>query len=222
MTRSYRLQVVDWPRLMRKPLRRAPVPSTLRGWFWVLAMLAAAGCTSRPKAPPCHVAILQELQARATHMTSEQVTRVAATLCDEVRRAEFDPLLALALLDLESGYDAGATSSQGAIGLMQLMPPTAIAVARRHHLVPPATGPQDPAFNVMLGMRYLADLRQEFQTIERALLAYNLGPPATHALIRTHGSELNIAAQPFIVEVSQRHETLRRRYGQPDGGRLRP
>ena len=206
-----------WEGAQRRPPRAHP-PSILRRWLLALVLLATAACTSRTKVPPCHVAILQELHARAKHMTSEQVAHVAAALCDEVRRANFDPLLALALVDLESGYDASSVSSQGARGLLQLMPPTAIAVARRHHLVPPATGPQDPAFNVTLGLRYLADLREEFPTVERALLAYNIGPPAMHALMRTHGAGLDVTSQPFFMQVSQRHQALQRRYAAPAGG----
>jgi soluble lytic murein transglycosylase len=177
--------------------------------------MAFVSCARRPSVPPCDVAILQEVRARAKHMTSEQVTQVAATLCEEVRHAKLDPLLALALVDLESGYDASIVSSQGAVGLMQLMPPTAAAVAKRHGLRPPADGSQDPAFNVTLGIRYLADLRGEFQSLERALLAYNLGPPATHALVRAHGAGFDATAQPFLIQVTKRFESLRSRYAPP-------
>ena len=187
-------------------------------WGWAALLMAygaSVACAGRPKVAPCHVAILQELHARAKHMTAQQVDQVATTLCEEARRAQLDPLVTLALVDLESGFDATVVSSQGATGLMQLMPPTTAAMAKRHHLLSPARGAFDPAFNVKLGIRYLADLRAEFMSIDRALLAYNLGPPAVHALLRTHGKSFDATTQPFVMQVTQRLESLRRRYAPP-------
>ena len=181
----------------------------------LMTWVVLVACAGRPKVPPCHVAILQELHARAKHMTAQQVEQVAATLCEEVRRAQLEPLVVLALVDLESGFDATVVSSRGATGLMQLMPPTTAAVAKRHHLVSPGTGDLDPAFNVTLGIRYLADLRSEFVSIDRALLAYNLGPPAMHALLQTHGKAFDATTQPFVMQVTQRLESLRHRYAPP-------
>jgi len=83
-----------------------------------------------------------------------------------------------AVLRSESLYDARAVSGAGALGLLQLMLPTARAVARGAGLPPPAR--EDlfrPEVNIALGARYLRDLQRRFR--ERFILtlaAYNAGP----------------------------------------------
>lgn len=72
----------------------------------------------------------------------------------------------------ESAYDAGAVSSKGAVGLMQLMPGTArdLQVTERH----------DPGENVRGGAMYLRQLldryRESPESLLLALAAYNAGP----------------------------------------------
>jgi len=93
----------------------------------------------------------------------------------------FDPLLIAAIIKTESNFRSFARSPVGALGLMQLRPPTAQAMARergiswqgKHSL-------HDPYFNLRLGIYYLAKLIRRFGNLELALAAYNLGP--THIL----------------------------------------
>ena len=86
--------------------------------------------------------------------------------------------LALAVTRQESAFNAGAVSSSGALGLMQLMPGTARDVAGK--LGVPFIQDKlthDPAYNVQLGTQYLADMLQRFGgSYELALAAYNAGP----------------------------------------------
>ena len=73
-----------------------------------------------------------------------------------------------AVITAESAYDAGAVSSAGAVGLMQLMPDTAkrYGVGNR----------RDPHANVLGGTRYLKDLLDMFDNdLVLALAAYNAG-----------------------------------------------
>lgn len=106
-----------------------------------------------------------------------------------------DPALVDALVSQESGYDAGATSSAGAMGLMQLMPATAAALG--------VTEPYDPVSNLRGGMTYLSQLlRQYGDNVTLALAAYNAGPgtvasyggippyPETQAYIQSIMSQL--------------------------------
>ena len=86
--------------------------------------------------------------------------------------------LALAVTRQESAFNAGAVSSSGALGLMQLMPGTARDVAGKigvPFIQDKLT--HDPGYNVQLGTQYLADMLQRFGgSYELALAAYNAGP----------------------------------------------
>jgi soluble lytic murein transglycosylase len=86
--------------------------------------------------------------------------------------------LALAVTRQESAFNAAAVSSSGALGLMQLMPGTARDVAGRAG-VPFVQDKltRDPAYNVQLGSKYLAEMLQKFGgSYELALAGYNAGP----------------------------------------------
>jgi soluble lytic murein transglycosylase len=86
--------------------------------------------------------------------------------------------LALALARQESSFNTGAVSSSGALGLMQLMPDTARAVATRAgQPFDQARLTRDPVYNVALGTQYLGEMLAKFGgSYELALAAYNAGP----------------------------------------------
>jgi soluble lytic murein transglycosylase len=86
--------------------------------------------------------------------------------------------LALALMRQESNFDTGAVSPVGARGLMQLMPATARATARKLGLThTDAKLTAEPAYNMALGTAYLADQIETFDgAVPLALAAYNAGP----------------------------------------------
>src|SRR6266403_1751292 len=79
--------------------------------------------------------------------------------------------LVRAVIWAESAGDAGAISTAGAIGLMQLMPRTAGEMF--------VEDPVDPAQNIMGGTRYLRWLANQFNgDMILTLAAYNAGPDA--------------------------------------------
>jgi len=95
----------------------------------------------------------------------------AALVRETSRRHRVDPRLVEALIRVESGFDAQAVSPKGAVGLMQLMPATAL----RYRV----TDRFDPAQNVEGGVRYLRDLLALFGgDLQLALAAYNAGEEA--------------------------------------------
>ena len=85
-----------------------------------------------------------------------------------------------ALIATESGFDTGAVSPKGAIGLLQIMPATArrygVESDKKLALEKKLT---DPKINIKTGTRYLRDLINMFPgQIELALAAYNAGEGA--------------------------------------------
>ena len=88
-----------------------------------------------------------------------------------------DPALVAALVLQESSFDAGAVSSAGARGLMQVMPPTGRALARQLGVRYRRSMLHDPETSLDFGTHYLRSLLERFGgQVERALAAYNAGP----------------------------------------------
>jgi soluble lytic murein transglycosylase len=97
-------------------------------------------------------------------------------LFDRAREHGLDPYLVAAVVRSESGFKPTATSSQGARGLMQIMPETGEWVAKQMGLPYSPDLLYDPDYNVRLGCWYLESLHTEFggDTV-LALAAYNGG-----------------------------------------------
>ncbi|HBJ47893.1 MAG TPA: transglycosylase, partial [Deltaproteobacteria bacterium] len=93
-------------------------------------------------------------------------------------QAGIDPYFALAIMREESHFDPQALSSSKAIGLMQLMPATAKAVAKRKKIK--LTGKAeifDPELNTQLGTLYLGRLSNQFKSeLIYTAGSYNAGP----------------------------------------------
>lgn len=84
-------------------------------------------------------------------------------------RYNLDPALVLAVIRVESNFNAGAVSPAGARGLMQLMPGTARVLGVRDSF--------DPEQNIAGGTKYLAQQVAEFGNDARLVLAaYHAGP----------------------------------------------
>ncbi len=88
-----------------------------------------------------------------------------------------EPALVLAIIRQESEFDAGAVSHANAHGLMQLIPSTAQAQARRVGMTyQRGSLTSDPEYNMTLGSAHLADLIDDFNgSYVLAIAAYNAG-----------------------------------------------
>ncbi len=87
------------------------------------------------------------------------------------QRAGIDPALVHAVIRVESGYNAGAVSPKGAMGLMQVIPSTGRRFGVDDLL--------DPSANLRAGTQYLSHLMQMFGgDLRLVLAAYNAGENA--------------------------------------------
>lgn len=118
------------------------------------------------------------------------------------RRQDLDPALVAAVIYAESRFDATARSSQGAVGLMQLLPETAAQIARETGGVAfvPADL-DDPRVNIRYGCYYLRAVLDLFGGDRvAAIAAYNAGAGVVgewEAAARADGHPLRIADLPY-------------------------
>jgi soluble lytic murein transglycosylase len=92
------------------------------------------------------------------------------------QRHSLDPALLAAVIYQESKFHAGARSSSGAIGLMQLTPATARGIAIRTHGSAFRTKDlYDPEINIRYGSWYLDNLFRKYGSEQLVLAAYNAG-----------------------------------------------
>jgi soluble lytic murein transglycosylase len=116
-----------------------------------------------------------------------------------------DPFLVAAIIREESQYDWKAVSRVGAIGLMQVMPATANAVAQQHRL-PPVSREDlfDQEMNIRIGVRYVEQLLTQFSgNLVQAIAAYNAGP----MVVRNWADTYSGRSEDEFVELIQYQET---------------
>jgi hypothetical protein len=135
----------------------------------------------------------------ATDVTDPRLDRIVR---DAAERHHVDQALVKAVINQESGWNAGAVSRKGAIGLMQLIPGT----AQRYG----AGNPFDPAQNVEAGTTYLKSLLDRYNNnLSLSLAAYNAGE---------HAVDLN-GGVPAYKETQQYVQKVTEAYFRSDSGR---
>ena len=123
------------------------------------------------------VKVRQYLSEHRIDMPPGEVWNIATTIDRVASKYRLEPEMLLAIIHIESAFRSDAVSSKGAVGLMQLLPSTAEEVAREIDLE--WTGEEvlrDPEVNIELGSYYLSKLRDRFDSMEAAVVAYNEGP----------------------------------------------
>ena len=131
-----------------------------------------------------------------------------------------------ALIATESGFNARAVSPKGAVGLMQLIPPTAARYGvKADKSAAVEQKLTDPKTNIRAGASYLRDLIRLFPgRIELALAAYNAGEGA----VQRAGNKIPNYPETknYVKTVMQLYTTLKpagvqRLASSPGGGRVR-
>lgn len=108
-------------------------------------------------------------QDTAEAAQSGGLTSYSSLIASAAAAYGMDPNLLKAVAKAESNFDSTLVSSAGAIGVMQLMPATAVGLG--------VDDPYDPQQNIDGGARYLKGQLERFEgDLMMALAAYNAGP----------------------------------------------
>lgn len=197
----------------------------VRSLFCLLVAIAVGGLTWFPRTsagpvsppqlaarvalPTVSVETIYEALEQCRKSTPEtERWRIAATLHQESRRYGYDPLFIAAMVEVESQCKATARGIHGAVGLIQIRPATARAVAAESGM--PWKGDatlRDGVNNLRLGVRYLWTLEEQFDDPHLAIAAYNLGPTRVSRMARSRAR----GAQ-YVKRVLARYQDLVERY----------
>jgi len=101
--------------------------------------------------------------------------RIINSIIKNAKETNLDPYLITCLIEIESSFRTNAISVKGAVGLMQVKPSVANAIADEI-IKDRAFDLLKPEDNITFGTYYLSKLVERFGDLETALLAYNLGP----------------------------------------------
>lgn len=109
----------------------------------------------------------------------------------EAKSGGLDPLLIYSLIRQESAFNLKATSTSNAIGLMQMIPPTAQEIIndlRLENKWGKLSVPEDiydVELNIKMGTYYLGKMMKMFSgSVPLALAAYNAGPTRLSAFVK--------------------------------------
>ncbi|HUF16602.1 MAG TPA: lytic transglycosylase domain-containing protein [Thermoanaerobaculia bacterium] len=132
----------------------------------------------------------------------DRVSEYDEIILRHCERFGVDPILAKAVIQVESNFSPKVVSHKGASGLMQLMP----ATARRFGV----TSIFDPEENIRGGVEYLSVLQRMFpNNLSHVLAAYNAGEGAVS---RYRGIPPYAETQTYVVRA------LTVYHGRPHGG----
>jgi len=148
----------------------------------VTEVLKIVEVVEKPR-PKDLVTVYNIVKSHRSDITDSEAWRVSEVILEESLKRNLDPMLVVAVIEIESRFQYSAISPAGARGIMQIMPDTGrfltAAVGRELGLLPVVYRPEsldDPILNIRMGVYYLHDLRKQFRNLHLALIAYNAGP----------------------------------------------
>ena len=153
-----------------------------------LVMVVGLGAAQRARAEP--VVAAPPPNASAADLYAGSVREAA-------QRFAVPALWVSAVMAIESGGEARARSSQGAMGLMQIMPDTWQELRLRHGL---GRDPYDPRDNILAGAAYLREMHDRYGS-PGFLAAYNAGPARYEDYLAT-GRELPAETRRYVATLA--------------------
>ncbi len=149
--------------------------------------------------------IVQVIAKYKTGLKPGNLKKIPQLILQESKKYGYDPLLLTAVIVTESSFYNWARSHRGALGLMQIRPRTAAALAAETQLEwkgKPTL--YDPGSNIALGAYYLDKLIKRFGRIELALEAYNHGPTRLAQYLKK-----GVQPKGYSRKVIDRYEMIR-------------
>ena len=122
-------------------------------------------------------------QMKKSSLTPRVVKKLVDIVAENSERFGYDPLLLLAVINVESRFEKEAMGQKqsgeysGAMGLMQLKFETALEMAEKLKI--PLASEEDlfkPEINIPLGIYYLTRMVVQFEGLPLGIMAYNQGP----------------------------------------------
>jgi soluble lytic murein transglycosylase len=150
-----------------------------------VSLASAEPSVEEDTADPMVERAIRYLEGRRSGLSEAEIAQVATAIVREARIQGIDPNLVMAVIHIESRGNTFALSPVGAMGMMQIMPPTGEELAEKLDI--PWRGAQtlfDPLVNVRMGIAYLKQLEGRYANTATALAAYNWGPGRIDSKIR--------------------------------------
>jgi soluble lytic murein transglycosylase-like protein len=165
----------------------------------------------------CHIAASPAFATSARAQTathSEAIDRFAQFIAEASTRFAVPASWIRAVMRIESGGDQRATSSRGALGLMQLMPGTWVELSARYGL---GLDPFDPRDNIFAGAAYLKEMHDRFGSAG-FLAAYHAGPSGYERHLAT-GEPLPSETTAYVAAVTPLLDNEQGEHAAVDGRR---
>jgi soluble lytic murein transglycosylase len=149
------------------------------------------------------IRIYSIVRSHRPDISEAEAKELSELILEECSWYGLDPMLVLAVINVESKFQYGAVSPKGARGIMQILPYVGKSLLEEtglyqsSHAVP--FRPEfldDPFLNIRLGVYYLHGLKKSFRNLTHALTAYNMGPTDTKNRLEND------------IELSEKYATL--------------
>jgi soluble lytic murein transglycosylase len=117
-------------------------------------------------------------------LNDSELKTIAEIVYDESSKKKVDYRLVLAIMKIESNFRQGAVSRKGARGLLQVKPSLAKYIAQDVGVHWRGdTTLDEPEKNIKIGVHFFSQLIEDFENINLALHAYNIGPTRLRAIV---------------------------------------
>ncbi len=168
----------------------------------------------------CHVAVAVAFGVTVHAQTAPRpggIDRFAGCIAEASVRFAVPVSWIRAVMQVESSGDQRATSSRGAMGLMQLMPGSWAELSARYRL---GLDPFDPRDNILAGTAYLKELHDRFGQAG-FLAAYHAGPTRYEQHLVT-GKPLPPKTTAYVAAVTPLPDNEQREHTAADGRHALP